>query len=85
MEKVRARWVQAEINRLRREEQIKSHLNDILDVMTIGVLILLIITAFVVDAFEFAAIPDWVFGIGVAYILIYVAINIRRFTGGRKR
>ena len=87
MERMRGKWVQAEINRMKREEAIKSHINDIIDVMTAILFVTLIFVAFFIDGFGIAKVPEWFFLIGIVYLLIYLALTLYRMDtkGGKKK
>ena len=80
IEKARGRIVRAEILRTKRMEQIKKHIDTIMDIMTVIMLILLAITAFVIDAFDFCKIPTWIYVAGIIYLMVYIILNYKRFT-----
>jgi hypothetical protein len=79
MEKARARVVQSEINRIKRVKVIKEHFDTILDFMTAIVLSILVVIAFVIDAYGAATIPAWVYTIGIAYLILYVFVLSHKF------
>ena len=80
MEKQRSKIVKAEIARSKRAEQLKKNIFVILDWMTLILLIVLMITAFVIDGFGFASIPMPIYLIGIGYILFYLILTYKKFT-----
>ena len=77
MEKIRAGVVKAELARLKREEEIKSHVGEILSILTGIMLAALTFIAFVIDAFGFASIPSIVYVIGFIWLGVYAIVAYR--------
>lgn len=80
LEKCRARIVKAEINRIKRQEQIDSHIEEIFNIMTLLLAVALIITAFVIDGLGIASIPVAVYIVAGGYICIYSLFIYKQLT-----
>lgn len=80
LEKCRARIVKAEINRIKRQEQIDSHIEEIFNIMTLLLAVALIITAFVIDGLGIASIPVAVYIVVGGYICIYSLFVYKQLT-----
>lgn len=80
LEKVRAKVVQAELARLKREQQIKDHMETIFSILTGILLLMLLIAAFAIDAMTVESIPLWVYAVCISYIGVYSYLLYKRLT-----